>query len=99
MRKLFGQIEGSQGDSQELYVGGAQFLSHYDGGAPASVYIETHTAAVLFAGALTLPIEPERRGKSINVQRSVIIVLINNVSLKAKIEAVLLHWLATYLFC
>ncbi len=37
--KFSGEVKSATGNSQKRDVCGAQFLSHYDRGAPASVYI------------------------------------------------------------
>lgn len=55
LRKLSGEIKGS-----ELDVEGAQLLTR----TPASVYIETQAAAMLFTSKLSFSVQSERQGKS-----------------------------------
>lgn len=72
-----GEVEGTKRHSQELDVRCPQFLSDMDCGTPAGVnLILTLTSAVLFTSDVTVAIESDGGSKSIDVQRAVVIVLI-----------------------
>lgn len=57
------------GDRKEFYVAVAHLLSDNDCGAPAFVYIKTHTSTMLFAGAFRVSVKSNNGAESFYVQR------------------------------